>query len=121
MKTYLITIWGLVQGVGFRPFVYRLASGMHLPGRVFNSPQGLFIEVEGSRADLENFLFRVQREKPVPAFIQSMEFSFLDPAGFTDFQILESDHEGKRSALVLPDIAVCDACLAEVLDPDNRR
>ena len=86
-----VTIRGAVQGVGFRPFVYRIASGMNLPGRVLNSPQGVFVEVEGPRADLENFLFRLQQEKPAPASIQSLEFSFLDPEGFSDFRILESD------------------------------
>jgi len=116
-----VTIRGAVQGVGFRPFVYRIASGMNLSGRVFNSPQGVFIDVEGPRTDLESFLFRLQEEKPAPASIQSLEFSFLDPAGFRDFRILESNPRGRRSTLILPDIAACDACLAEVSNPDNRR
>ncbi|MBN2320534.1 MAG: carbamoyltransferase HypF [Acidobacteria bacterium] len=116
-----VSIRGAVQGVGFRPFVYRLASNMKLPGRVLNSPQGVFIEVEGQRADLEAFLLRLQHEKPAPASIQSLEFSFLDPVGFADFKIRSSDPRGERSTLILPDIAVCAACLEEISDPDNRR
>lgn len=116
-----VTIRGAVQGVGFRPFAYRLASDMNLTGRVWNSPQGVFIEVEGPRENLEAYLFGLQQEKPAPASIQSLEFAFLDPVGFADFRIWESVPHGNRSALILPDIAACDACIAEVMDPDNRR
>jgi hydrogenase maturation protein HypF len=116
-----VSIRGAVQGVGFRPFVYRLASEMKLPGRVLNSPQGVFIEVEGRRTNLEAFLFRLHQEIPAPSSIQSLEFSFLDPIGFADFEILQSDSTGSRSALILPDIAACAACIAEVSDPANRR
>jgi hydrogenase maturation protein HypF len=63
-----IVIRGAVQGVGFRPFVYRLASDMKLPGWALNSPQGVFIEVEGEKQNLESFLFRLQGEKPAPSF-----------------------------------------------------
>jgi hydrogenase maturation protein HypF len=116
-----IAIRGAVQGVGFRPFVYRLATEMMLPGWVLNSPQGVFLEVEGERRDLESFLLRLQNEKPSPSFIQSLEFSFLDPVHFTEFVIKPSDLRGSTSALILPDIATCGECLSEVLDPENRR
>lgn len=116
-----IALRGAVQGVGFRPFVYRLASEMKLPGWVRNSPQGVFLEVEGTTRDLETFLLRLQNEKPVPSFIQSMEFSYLDPIHFSGFEIRSSAQDGIQSALVLPDIATCGECLSEVLDPSNRR
>ena len=116
-----VVIRGAVQGVGFRPFVYRLASEMHLPGWVLNSPQGVFIEVEGERPHLESFLFRLQEEKPAPSFIQSLEFSLLDPAFFKDFEIRSSELAGAKSALILPDIATCPVCCAEIFDPKNRR
>jgi hydrogenase maturation protein HypF len=116
-----IAIRGAVQGVGFRPFVYRLATEMMLPGWVLNSPQGVFLEVEGERKKLESFLLRLQKEKPAPSFIQSLEFSFLDPEHFTQFVIKPSDSRGSTSALILPDIATCGECLSEVLDPKNRR
>jgi hydrogenase maturation protein HypF len=116
-----IAIRGAVQGVGFRPFVYRLASEMNLPGWILNSPQGVFLEVEGAPADLESFLLRLQNEKPAPSFIQSLEFSFLDPVHFSGFEIRSSAQDGIQSALILPDIATCSECLSEVLDPANRR
>jgi hydrogenase maturation protein HypF len=116
-----IAIRGAVQGVGFRPFVYRLATEMTLPGWVLNSPQGVFLEVEGEKEKLDSFLLRLQNEKPSPSFIQSLEFSFLDPVHFTEFVIKPSVSHGMTSALVLPDIATCRECLSEVLDPENRR
>jgi hydrogenase maturation protein HypF len=116
-----IAIRGAVQGVGFRPFVYRLATAMKLLGWVLNSPQGVFIEVEGEKEDLDSFLLRLQEEKPEPSFIQSLEFSLLDPLHFTGFEIRSSETGGAQSALILPDIATCRECLTEVLDPGNRR
>jgi hydrogenase maturation protein HypF len=94
---------------------------MKLPGWVLNSPQGVFIEVEGEKGDLEAFLFRLQNEKPAPSFIQSLEFSLLDPVCFSGFEIRSSEQAGPKSALILPDIATCAECLEEVLDPANRR
>ncbi len=116
-----IAIRGAVQGVGFRPFVYRLASEMRLPGWVLNSPQGVFIEIEGEKQVLESFLLRLQREKPAPSYIQSLEFSLLDPVRFSGFEIRKSELGGTKSALILPDIATCADCLAEILNPGNRR
>jgi hydrogenase maturation protein HypF len=116
-----IILRGAVQGVGFRPFVYALASEMILPGWVLNSPQGVFIEVEGEEADLYSFLFRLQSEKPAPSFIQSLEYSFLDPVSYSGFEIRKSELDGARSTLILPDIATCAECLSELFDPNNRR
>ena len=116
-----VSIRGAVQGVGFRPSVYRLASDLKLPGWVSNTAQGVFIEVEGTKDALDQFLLRLQQEKPPRAFIQSLEFSFLDPVGFTSFEIRESESTGPKTALVLPDIATCPDCLADILDPNNRR
>lgn len=116
-----ITIRGAVQGVGFRPFVYRLATDMGLPGWVLNSAQGVFIEVEGPTPTLEAFLLRIEREKPPRAFIQSLEYSFLDPVGYSTFEIRRSDESGDRTALILPDIATCSECVREIFDPTNRR
>ncbi len=116
-----IVIRGAVQGVGFRPFIYRLATDMRLAGWVINSTQGVLIEVEGERPDLDEFILRLTHEKPPRAFIQSLEPSLLDPVGFTSFEIRESDDRGTPSALVMPDIATCPDCLREIFDPTNRR
>jgi len=116
-----VAVRGAVQGVGFRPFVYRLATDLGLRGWVLNSTSGVRIEVEGEAAALEAFRLRLEREKPPRAFIQSVEASYLDPAGYAGFAIRESDASGERRALVLPDIATCPDCLREVLDPSDRR
>jgi hydrogenase maturation protein HypF len=116
-----VVIRGAVQGVGFRPFVYRVATGMRLDGWVRNSPQGVFVEVEGEKDALDDFLLRIPREKPPHAYIQSLEYSLLEPARLRGFKIVESDEGGAADALVLPDIAVCDQCLAEMHAPANRR
>jgi hydrogenase maturation protein HypF len=116
-----ITVRGAVQGVGFRPFVFRLAEEMRLAGWVNNSPQGVFIEVEGSRAALEQFRFRLEAEIPPRSFIQSLEAAWLDPVGYKNFEIRASETGGGKSALVLPDIATCPDCLREIFDPANRR
>ncbi len=116
-----ISIRGAVQGVGFRPFVYRLASDLRLPGWVMNSPQGVFIEVEGEKESLEAFLLRLEKEKPPRASIQSLECTYLDPVSLTGFRIRESDPSGDRTTFVLADIGTCSDCLREILDPENRR
>jgi hydrogenase maturation protein HypF len=116
-----ISVRGAVQGVGFRPFIYRLATESSLKGWVNNSAQGVFLEVEGPRSTLEAFLLRLAAERPPRSSIQSLEASWLDPIGYADFQIRESEAGGNKTALVLPDIATCPDCLQEIIDPHNRR
>jgi hydrogenase maturation protein HypF len=116
-----IIIRGAVQGVGFRPFVYRLASEMDLKGFVLNSTHGVVIEAENHSDVLSRFVLRLQNEKPVSAFIQSLEYSFLDAIGYGDFTIRESVNDQDISAFILPDIAVCQDCLGEMNDPKDRR
>ena len=94
---------------------------MGLKGWVINSTQGVFVEAEGPEPALREFLERLRREKPRPAFITSLEFKFLDPVGYRKFEIKKSDGRGEPTVLVLPDIATCEECLAEVFDPSNRR
>jgi hydrogenase maturation protein HypF len=112
---------GAVQGVGFRPFVYRLAKELSLAGWVSNSAQGVLIEIEGGGTSLREFLVRLEREAPPRAIIQSLEFSFLDAAGHRDFTIRESELKGAKTACILPDIAPCARCLAELSQTGNRR
>ncbi len=115
-----VTVRGAVQGVGFRPFVYRLATGLRLTGWVSNTSQGVTIEAEGDKARLEEFLLRLEQEKPPRSSIQSLEFSFLDRVGYAAFEIREST-SGQKTALVMPDIATCPDCLSEIFDPQDRR
>ena len=112
---------GAVQGVGFRPFVYRIATELGLAGWVKNSSQGVFIEIEGERGALDQFVLRFEKEKPPRAILQSVEFSFLDAVGYDGFEIRKSDDRGAKTTLILPDIATCPDCLRETFDPANRR
>lgn len=121
MKRLKITIQGAVQGVGFRPFIYRLAADLRLSGWVLNSSRGVFIEAEGEPPALEALLLRIAREKPPRSFIQSLEHSLLDPLGYQGFEIRKSEESGPKTALVLPDIAACPECLGEIFDPQDRR
>ncbi len=116
-----VVIRGAVQGVGFRPFVYRLATEMALAGWVSNASQGVFLEVEGAPEILRTFLLRLETERPPRSSIQSLEPSFLAPIGLEGFEIRPSDRSGARAALILPDIATCADCLREILDSRNRR
>lgn len=116
-----MTVRGAVQGVGFRPFVFRLATRLGLRGWVNNSSQGVCIEVEGPAGAREEFLLRLERERPPRSFIQSLEAVQLDAVGFDGFVIRASEAGGELTALVLPDIATCRECLGEVRDPSNRR
>jgi hydrogenase maturation protein HypF len=116
-----LALHGAVQGVGFRPFVHRLATELSLTGWVNNSPQGVFVEAESPRPALEQFIRRLQMEKPPRSFIQSLETTWLDAVGFNKFEIRASETSGDKTALVLPDIATCPDCLREIFNPRNRR
>lgn len=116
-----LAVRGAVQGVGFRPFVYRLANDLGLTGWVNNSSQGVGIEVEGARAELEEFRCRLEAGKPPHSSIQSCEATWLDAVGHDSFVIRESKSSGRKCALILPDIATCPECLREIFDPTNRR
>jgi hydrogenase maturation protein HypF len=116
-----VSITGVVQGVGFRPFIYRQATELGLAGWVSNSTRGVTIEAEGSPGKLRDFLRRIEREKPALAAIQTLEHVFAAPVGYSGFEIRESAVIGDKTALVLPDIATCPDCLREMFDPTNRR
>ncbi|HTS38146.1 MAG TPA: carbamoyltransferase HypF [Candidatus Solibacter sp.] len=116
-----ITLRGAVQGVGFRPFAYRLATEMSLTGWVLNSSAGLIIEVEGSPDDLRRFEDRLTRERPQAAVVSACESSFAAPQGSAQFEILASDTDSGKTVNVLPDLATCDQCREELFDPANRR
>jgi hydrogenase maturation protein HypF len=116
-----VTIHGAVQGVGFRPFVYRLAAELTLTGWVINDSRGVQVEVEGDAIRLAEFLDRITGQAPPHALIVEVETEWLPPFGYTNFEIRHSDGQGDKTVLVLPDLATCPACLTDVLDPANRR
>jgi hydrogenase maturation protein HypF len=116
-----LEISGAVQGVGFRPFIYRLAADCGLAGWVLNGTSGVVVEVEGERAAIERFCERVAAEAPSAARVIAAERAWLEPAGLQGFSIRHSDDAGPRTVQVLPDLATCPACLAELRDPADRR
>jgi hydrogenase maturation protein HypF len=118
-----LEVSGIVQGVGFRPFIYSLATELELVGWVRNSSQGVAIEVEGTRKALETFLQRIEQDKPPHAMLQTVDVDWLPALGYATFDIRPSK-AGKtavKSALILPDLATCSDCLHELFDPTNRR
>ena len=116
-----ITIRGAVQGVGFRPFVFGLAKELGLTGWVRNTLGGVSIEAEGTAAQLEAFLLRLDREKPPRSSVHSLESSFLSPVGYRDFSIEASDLSGPAMTTIMPDIAACPECIREIFTAGARR
>jgi hydrogenase maturation protein HypF len=112
---------GTVQGVGFRPFVFRLATEIGLDGWVLNDALGVVIEVEGEPAAVAELLTRVRREAPPLAAVERLEPEEVEPRGEPGFAILASRPGGEPAAPVSPDSATCEECLAELLDPADRR
>jgi hydrogenase maturation protein HypF len=115
------TINGVVQGVGFRPFIYQLARKNGLGGYVANTSVGVDIEVEGEPGNIESFFEEIRTSKPPLARLTHVEMQYLPPRQYQDFVIRQSRGENKRSVLVSPDVSVCEDCLREMNDPKDRR
>src|SRR6266567_2322091 len=117
----LVRVEGIVQGVGFRPFVFSLATRLGLAGRVGNDVAGVFAEVEGPVAAVSQFLRSLRQEAPPLARIERITTENLRINGSSGFMIAPSESGGQRSTLVSPDTAACDDCLRELADPEDRR
>ncbi|MBC7230430.1 MAG: carbamoyltransferase HypF [Actinobacteria bacterium] len=116
-----IEVTGIVQGVGFRPFVYRIARERGLEGWVINTPEGARIRAAGGREALASFMRALKEEAPPAAVIEEIEAEEVSPFEAEDFRIEESCVEGDRVTLVSPDLATCGDCLRELFDPADRR
>jgi hydrogenase maturation protein HypF len=116
-----IRVEGIVQGVGFRPFVYTLATGLGLSGFVGNDVDGVFAEVEGPEAAVTEFLRRLERDPPPLARIERVTATAVTPTGETSFAIAPSGPPGPRRTLISADTATCPDCLRELADPNDRR
>ncbi len=121
MERRAITVQGVVQGVGFRPFVYGLAVRFELAGFVTNRAGCVAIEVEGDARSLDQFLMELTADPPPLAHIRDLAWESRPPQGERGFQIRSSDLDGPGPAYVSPDVATCSDCLAEVFDPGDRR
>lgn len=119
MNSLKILTQGIVQGVGFRPYVYRLASELNLKGYVRNLGNVVEIIIEGENA--QSFVERLPKELPPIAKINSMNVEAIEKHDYTDFEIIESGDSYSGISVIPPDIAICDKCLSEIRNPEDRR
>ena len=116
-----LEITGVVQGVGFRPFVYQLAQRYELNGFTLNDTAGVSVELEGEEGNIQAFMKALKSELPPLSRIDTLSSKASEYVGHTDFKILQSETQQSKSALVSPDIAICENCLNEMEDPKDRR
>ncbi|MBC7187678.1 MAG: carbamoyltransferase HypF [Calditrichaeota bacterium] len=121
MKRARIRIAGVVQGVGFRPFLYRLANEYHILGTVRNDAHGVLVDAQGDNGSLAAFVEQIRQSPPPLAKITEMTVEPLPPTSFDRFAIIASEADIERSVLISPDVATCDDCLRELFDPADRR
>jgi len=114
-------IKGIVQGVGFRPFIYQLALRYNLTGFVINTSQGVDLEIEGLDENIERFFKEVLSESPPLSRISSLEWGDIPLKNSKLFEIMESQAKEERSTLISPDVSICPECLSELQDPKDRR
>ncbi|MFG1773573.1 carbamoyltransferase HypF [Nocardia salmonicida] len=116
-----VVVRGVVQGVGFRPFVYTTAAELSLSGSVANDSSGVAIEIEGAPADLDEFARRLREHPPPLAVVESVEQTTVALRGGTGFRIADTTRDGGGRTLASPDVAICADCAAELADPTDRR
>ncbi|MEM2377057.1 MAG: acylphosphatase, partial [Candidatus Korarchaeum sp.] len=116
-----IRVSGIVQGVGFRPFVYRLASRYDLAGYIRNlGGSEVEIRIEGGYGEISSFLKSLLDERPPPARIEEILIRSDQPNGISGFSILSSGKSAELYSMIPPDFSICDQCLREVYDPSDR-
>jgi hydrogenase maturation protein HypF len=116
-----IHITGIVQGVGFRPFVYGLATRLSLNGWVRNTSAGVEIEVDGHKDNLEAFITALRGDAPPLSRIDSFQVDWLPVNGFSSFEIIHSAGKAGDFIPISPDVSICPDCLQEMFDPQDRR
>ena len=121
LKSASISVRGIVQGVGFRPFVYGLAVKHNLKGWVYNTSEGVKIEVEGTAKAIEQFERELETKAPPLAHIENVNIEYHPPLGYKNFEIRQSQAQAGKYQLISPDVATCQACLGELLNPEDRR
>ncbi len=120
-KRVEVRVKGIVQGVGFRPFVYQKAHQQHLSGFILNDSNGVSIELEGENAAIERFLHALETNPPPLSRIDSLHIKELPITGSLGFTILESQKNSSAFTMLSPDISLCEKCKMEMQDPRNRR
>ena len=121
MKRAEIAITGIVQGIGFRPYIYNLAQKNLIRGWVFNNEKGVFIDAEGEDGHVDQFIQEIPKLAPPLARIESFQVRHLEPLGYTTFEIRKSEEAQEKFVLITPDVATCDQCFSELFSPENFR
>jgi hydrogenase maturation protein HypF len=116
-----ISIKGIVQGVGFRPFIYNLARSLNLSGYILNNTTGVSIEAEGERSDIQEFIESIKKNHPPQAEIFEIQSKHTDFSGYPDFEIRESTGQEEKFVPISPELSTCNECLAELFNPQDRR
>ena len=114
-------ITGIVQGIGFRPFIYNLAQKHFIQGWVLNNEKGVFIDAEGEDGHLDQFIQEIPKLAPPLARIELFQVKRLEPLGYTTFEIKKSEESQEKFVLISPDVATCDQCFSELFSPENFR
>ncbi len=120
-KTFEIRVRGIVQGVGFRPFIYRLSNELSLYGEVLNDTEGVIIRINANTFEIPGIEMKIRGESPPLSKIDSIESREIENKTFTDFKVVESEHTEQKSAFIPPDTAVCEDCQRELFDKNDRR
>lgn len=120
-KRIFVKVEGIVQGVGFRPFVYNLAVSLNLYGWVNNNSEGVYIDIEGNDTKLKRFIEALNHNAPPLARVENITLKDLPPCNYENFTIKESKANESSITLISPDMATCDDCISDVLDNENRR
>jgi hydrogenase maturation protein HypF len=120
-SAYSIQVCGVVQGVGFRPFVYRLARAHGFTGWVLNAEAGVEIHLEGNEQPLQFFLEQLKTQSPPAASISTVRVQTAVPSGYAEFTIRKSEERPQPTARISADLPICDACLRELFDSQDRR
>ena len=121
MKRAEIKVTGIVQGIGFRPFIYNLAKTHLIRGWVLNNEKGVFIDAESEDGNLDRFIQDIPKLAPPLARIEAFDVKHLEPLGYTTFEIRKSEEAQEKFVLISPDVATCDQCLSELFSPQNFR
>ena len=121
IQSLRLEVYGVVQGVGFRPFIYRIANNNGLTGRVRNTSGSVEINIEGEEEVIHTFLNQLKTEAPPICHIEDLRITQQPVAGYEGFKIEKSQAQEGRYQLISPDIATCPACLTEIMNPDDRR
>ena len=121
MKRAEIGIAGIVQGIGFRPFIYNLAQKHLIRGWVLNNEKGVLIDAESEDGNLDRFIQDIPKLAPPLARIESFDVKYLEPSGYNTFEIRKSEEAQEKFVLISPDVATCDQCLSELFSPKNFR